>query len=292
MATDAQVALTLRLVAGLTTEEIAAAFLVPTPTLAQRISRAKAKIRDAAIPMSMPAEIVERLGAVLSVLYLTFNEGYLSRSGAAGSQRIDLCNEAIRLAGVIAELAPEQAEPRGLLAAMHYIHARRDARVVGDTLVLLDDQDRSTWHLDEIKAANLLLKAAMDLRQPGPFQIDAVIGSYHANARTAEDTDWTRIAGLYDHLLTMRPSAVVRLNRAVAIGMADGPHAGLRALDAVDGIEEYHLFHAARGEFLARSGCTTDAIEAFRRAETLTSNPAERGHLARRIAHHLEHGVD
>jgi RNA polymerase sigma-70 factor (ECF subfamily) len=137
--------------------------------------------------------------------------------------------------------------------------------------VLLDDQDRSTWHLDEIKAANLLLKAAMDLRQPGPFQIDAVIGSYHANARTAEDTDWTRIAGLYDHLLTARGAARPR---------------------AVDGLEEYHLFHAARGEFLARSGRTSDAIEAFRRAAKWTSNPAERRHLARRIAHHLEHGVE
>lgn len=282
---DAQVALTLRLVGGLTTEEIAAAFLVPTSTLAQRISRAKTKIRQAAIPMSMPDALDDRLGAVLSVLYLTFNEGYLSRS-AGDVRRVDLCEEAIRLADVVRTLAPEHGEPAGLLALMSFIHARRGARFDGDHLVLLDGQDRSLWQLGEIATANRVLAGAMRLMQPGPFQLEALIASHHANARTAADTDWARIVALYDQLSALRPSPVVSLNRSVAVAMADGPLAGLRALDSIDQLDHYHLFHAARGELLVRVGDIAQARESFRRARQLTDNDAERDHLDRCIERH------
>lgn len=283
---DAQVALTLRLVGGLTTEEIAAAFLVPTATLAQRISRAKSKIRQAGIPMSMPDVIDDRLGVVLSVLYLTFNEGYLSRSAGGDVHRVDLCDEAIRLAGVVRQLAPNHAEPAGLLALMTFVHARRHARFDGDHLVLLDEQDRSQWQLDEISAANTTLFSAMQLMQPGPFQLEALIASHHANARTAADTDWVSIVALYGQLTAVRPSPVVSLNRAVAVAMADGPLAGLRALDAIDQLGGYHLFHAARGELLVRIGERGQAVESFQQAHALTDNAAERDHLARRIERH------
>lgn len=286
VAVDAQVALTLRLVGGLTTEEIAAAFLVPTSTLAQRISRAKSKIRRAGIPMSMPDVIDDRLGAVLSVLYLTFNEGYLSRSAGGAVQRVDLCDEAIRLADVVRQLAPDHAEPAGMVALMAFVHARRDARFDGDHLVLLDEQDRSRWQLDEITAANAILAGAMRLMAPGPFQLEALIASHHANARVAADTDWVQIVALYDQLTAVRPSAVVSLNRSVAVAMADGPLAGLRALEAIDQLDDYHLFHAARGELLVRVGERARAVESFRRAHALTDNVAERDHLARRIERH------
>lgn len=283
---DAQVALTLRLVGGLTTEEIAAAFLMPTTTLAQRISRAKSKIRQAGIPMSMPDVIDDRLGAVLSVLYLTFNEGYLSRSAGGDVHRVDLCAEAIRLAAVVRHLAPEHAEPAGLLALMCFVHARRDARFDGDHLVLLDEQDRSRWQLDEISAANTVLGGAMQLMQPGPFQLEALVASHHANARAAADTDWVRIVALYDQLAAVRPSPVVSLNRAVAVAMAEGPLAGLGALEAIGQLQDYHLFHAARGELLVRIGEREQAVESFWRAHALTDNVAERDHLARRIDRH------
>lgn len=289
LALDAQVALTLRLVGGLTTEEIAAAFLVPTSTLAQRISRAKAKIRTAGIPMSLPDDLADRLGAVLSVLYLAFNEGYLSRSAStpkSGVQRIDLCDEAIRLASVVCGLVPQAAEPLGLSALMTLTHSRRNTRFDGDRLIVLDEQDRSRWHLDEIRSANATLEVAMRMMQPGPFQIEAVIASHHANARTPADTDWARIVALYDQLAAMRPSPVVSLNRAAALAMADGPHAGLRALERVSELDGYHLFHATRGELLGRSGDHTGAVASFERAVMLTENSAELEHLADRIRRH------
>ncbi|MEL6890022.1 MAG: sigma-70 family RNA polymerase sigma factor [Actinomycetota bacterium] len=296
---DSQVALTLRLVAGLTTDEIAAAFFVPTPTIAQRITRAKRKIRTAGIPMHLPGErddldaepgpgpLGDRLGFVHTVLYLVFNEGYLSRSGASGAHRVDLCAESIRLTELLARLDDGDPETLGLLAVMRFTHARRDARFADDALVLLDEQDRSTWHLDEIGAGNDVLHRALSQQRPGSFQLQALIASHHANARTASDTDWPSIVALYDQLAAMRPSPVVALNRAAAIAMADGPDAGLRALDAAaadhgDTLDRLHLTHATRGELLARSGRGGAAAAAFSRALELAANPAERTHLERR----------
>ena len=281
---DAQVALTLRLVAGLTTEEIAAAFLVPTPTLAARITRAKKKIRTAKIPLSVPEELTERIDSVLAVLYLIFNEGYLSRSSTDAPMRVDLCDESIRLGTIVAGLAHQHAEARGLVALLRLTHARRDARFVDDQLVLLDDQDRGAWHLDEIRVANQILSGAMQFMTPGVYQLQALIASHHSNARTAADTDWVAIAGLYDQLFTMRPSPVVALNRAVSIAMADGPIAGLQELEAITGLDAYHLFHSARGELLGRCGDSDGARVSFERARDLASNPSELAHLAAKLA--------
>lgn len=283
---DAQVALTLRLVGGLSTEEIAAAFLVPTPTLAQRISRAKRKIRDAGIPLSVPDDLSGRTAAVLSVLYLTFNEGYLSRADSPEPNRVDLCVEAIRLTEVLSQLLPDDAEVHGLLALQLFHHSRRQARFTpAHDLVLLPDQDRTQWNLDEIKAGNLALREAMTRRQPGPYQLQAIIASHHANARTADDTDWTRIAALYEQLQAMEPSPVVRLNRAVAVAMADGPLAGLALLDELGDAElsTYNLWHTTRGELHARAGNNDAARQAFTAARELTVNPAEVRHIERRI---------
>lgn len=276
---DAQVALTLRLVGGLATDEIAAAFLVPVPTLAARITRAKKKIRQANIPLQVPDQLDERIDAVLAVLYLVFNEGYLSRSDSGAPMRVDLCEESIRLAEVVASLATHNAESRGLLALLKLTHARRDARFRGHELVPLDQQDRGLWHLNEIRPANQLLGLAMQLMQPGTYQLQALIASQHSNARTAADTDWTHITALYDQLVVMRPSPVVALNRAVAIAMADGPLAGMRELDQIDGLDDYHLLHASRGELLLRSGDATSARQSFQRARELTSNPSELAHI-------------
>jgi RNA polymerase sigma-70 factor (ECF subfamily) len=279
---EAQVALTLRLVGGLTTEEIAAAFLVPTPTLAQRISRAKAKIRGAAIPLSIPMEPASRLHVVLSVLYLVFNEGYLSRGTAV--DRVDLCDEALRLTDVVTDLLPESAEAHGLGALMRFHRARRAGRfTVDDELVLLADQDRTRWDLDEIQSGNRCLRQAMNLREPGSYQVQALIASYHANARTADDTDWTRIVALYEQLRAMDPSPVVALNHATAVAMADGPLAGLRLLNAIDGLADYHLFHATRAELLHRSGAPAEAAVSWERAAELAANPAEQRHIASRL---------
>ncbi len=303
---DAQVALTLRLVGGLTTDEIAAAFLVPTPTVAQRISRAKRKIRDAGIPMRLPTDddragsgeergahpvdgLHERLGFVRTVLYLVFNEGYLSRSATDGGRRLDLCEEAIRLAEVLVTLTDGDAETLGLLALMRFTHARRDARFRDGAIVLLDEQDRRSWHLGEIQLGNTELRSALESRRPGPLQLQAIIASLHANARTPDETDWVRIVALYDQLLAMRPDPVVALNRAAAIGMADGPDAGLRELDralefpGAERLERLHLTHATRGELLRRADRADEAAEAFRTARVLTANPAERSHLDRRL---------
>lgn len=280
---DAQVALTLRLVGGLTTDEIAAAFLLPEATLAQRIVRAKRKIRDAGIPLSVPAALDERIDALLGVLYLIFNEGYLSRGDAAGA-RVDLMEESIRLAIRLMGLLPGNPEVEGLVALQLYVRARTDARFAGGELVLLEQQDRSLWDLELIGQADAVLGAAMSRGQPGPYQLQAVIAGYHSRARTASDTDWPAIAAVYARLLERTPSPVVALNHAVAVAMADGAPAGLRLLDGLDGLGDYHLFWAARGELLARSGRRGEAADAFRRALALAVNPAEIRHLERRLA--------
>jgi RNA polymerase sigma-70 factor, ECF subfamily len=284
---EAQVALTLRLVGGLTTSEIAAAFLVPEPTMAQRIVRAKRKIRDAGIAMTMPDNIEQRIGSVLSVLYLVFNEGYLSRGDTKAVVRVDLFDEAIRLTRVVAQLSPT-AEVQGLLALELFHQARLSTRTTIDgDLVLLDDQDRSLWDLSKISEANRLLHRAMRQMQPGAFQIQAVIAGHHANARTAADTDWSAIAGAYGHLGMVAPSAVVELNRAVALSMADGPYAGLALLDQLKErgeLQNYYLFHATLGELLIRAERQPEAVAAFEKALKLTANPAEVRHLQARLA--------
>jgi RNA polymerase sigma-70 factor, ECF subfamily len=281
---NAQVALTLRLVGGLTTPEIASAFLVPEATLAQRIVRAKRKIQDAGIPLTIPEHITDRIDAVLHTLYLIFNEGYLSRSNQPGITRLSLADEAIRLTSVLDQLIPETAEIEGLLALELFNRSRMDARVdsVGE-LVLLEDQDRTAWDLATIERGNALLTTAMARMQPGAYQLQAIIAAHHANARTAADTDWPMIASLYRQLCDMTASPVVALNHAVAVAMADGPHAGLALLDQLQGLQDYHLFHAARGELLHRCGNRADASEAFQTAIGLTQNPAEQRHLARRL---------
>jgi RNA polymerase sigma-70 factor, ECF subfamily len=283
---DAQIALTLRLVGGLTTSEIAAAFLVPEATLAQRIVRAKRKIRDAAIPLSMPAELDQRLDPVLTVLYLIFNDGYLARSSHPTALRLDLATEAIRLTRLLGTLPTQSAEPDGLLALVLFHHARAEARVdeAGD-LVLLDEQDRTKWDRPSIMEANSLLVRVMAKKQPGPFQIQALIAALHINAPTADETDWKTIAALYGQLLAMTPSPVIALNRAVAVAMADDPSSlqGLELVEAIEGLDRYYLWHSTRGELLLRLGRSVEAVEAFRHATKLTDNPAEQRHLQRRI---------
>ena len=285
LGTDAQVALTLRLIAGLTTDEIAAAYLVPTPTLAQRISRAKAKIRDAAIPLHMPEHLEHRLDAVLSVLYLVFNEGYLGRGEDAEPMRVDLCEEALRLTRSLLDLLPDHAEVHGLLALELFHHARSDARLDANAdLVLLPDQDRTSWHQPEIEQGNAALREAMALKAPGRYQMQAMIAGYHTNAGDPADTNWTRIAALYDRLVMIDPSPIVALNRAVAIGMAESPQAGLDALPQSDDLADYHLFHAAQAELLVMAGNVNAARAAFAQARLLARNPAEIRHLDRRLA--------
>ena len=284
LSTDAQVALTLRLIAGLTTDEIAAAYLIPTPTLAQRISRAKSKIRDAAIPLHMPQQLEHRLDAVLTVLYLVFNEGYLGRGEDPEPMRVDLCEEALRLTRSLADLLPDHAEIHGLLALELFHHARHDTRLDASAdLVLLPDQDRTEWRRPEIEQGNAALRDAMALKAPGRYQMQAMIAGYHTNATDAADTNWTRIAALYDRLVTIDPSPIVALNRAVAIGMAESPQAGLDALPKGDDLATYHLFHAAEAELHLLAGNTEEARAAFAEAHRLARNPAEIRHLERRL---------
>jgi len=279
---DTQVALTLRLAGGLTAAEVAAAYLLPEATLTQRVVRAKRKIREAGMPLSIPANLDERIDALLRVLYLIFNEGYLSR-GTDHVTRVDLTTEAIRLTRQVVDEVPSSAEAEGLLALELYHHARAGTRVdaLGE-LVLLENQDRTGWNLEAITEANAHLHSAMSRMAPGPYQVQAIIAGHHANARTAADTDWAAIAELYAQLGRMAPNPVVELNRAVAVGMADGPLAGLAVLDRLTGLDDYHLFHATRGELLARAG--HPAAASFERARQLTRNEAERRHLARRAA--------
>jgi RNA polymerase sigma-70 factor, ECF subfamily len=288
LAPDAQVALTLREVCGLTTEEIARAFLTPAPTLAQRIVRAKTKIRQARIPYRVPdpAELPERLGAVLRVIYLVFNEGYAASSGGTLT-RHDLSGEAIRLGRLLYELLPEP-EAAGLLALMLLHDSRRAARTSpGGELVLLDDQDRSLWDRDQIDEGLQLVERALSSRRVGPYGIQAAIAAVHAGAPDAAATDWDEIVGLYDLLILAAPSPVVELNRAVAVAMRDGPAAGLSVVDGILGrgdLLEYRFAHAARADLCRRLGRTGDARASYERALALTRQEPERRFIERRLA--------
>ena len=278
---DAQVALTLRLVLGLTTAEIAAAFLVPEATLAQRLVRAKKKIKAAGIPLALPADLGERLDAVLTMVYLVFTEGHFSAAGGA-LVRVDLAAEALRLAGLVDELVPNRPEVLGLRALLTYHHARRDTRVDGEgELVLLDDQDRGRWRADEIAAGNALLDRAMRGAPPSRYVLLAVIAALHANAASPAATDWVTICRAYETLTGLDPSPVIRLNHAVAAAMRDGPTAGLTALERVSGLDRYHAFHVARGHLLVRSGDAAAARAEFARARELAVNESQRRYLDR-----------
>ena len=288
LAADAQVALTLREICGLTTEEIAAAFLTPAPTIAQRIVRAKHKIRDARIPYEVPdaAQLPERLDPVLRVIYLVFNEGYSASSGEALT-RHDLSAEAIRLGRLLQELLPD-AEVTGLLALMLLQDSRRDTRTAADgELVLLEDQDRSRWNRAQIEEGAALVLQALASRRFGPYTLQAAIAAVHAQSSSAANTDWHEITGLYDALMRMTPSPVIDLNRAVAVAMRDGPLAGLARVEALlaDGeLADYRLAHAARADFLRRLGRRDEARDAYEQALTLTRQAAEQRFLRRRLA--------
>jgi RNA polymerase sigma-70 factor (ECF subfamily) len=285
---DAQVALTLREVCGLTTEEIAHAFLIGPPTLAQRIVRAKAKIRDAGIPYQIPARenLPDRLDTVLHVIYLVFNEGYSATSGGSLT-RHDLSAEAIRLGRLLLALLPE-AEVMGLLGLMLLSESRRAARTSPEgELVLLEEQDRSRWNREEIAEGSALVEQALASRRFGPYALQGAIAAVHAEAPTSATTDWAQIVGLYDVLARADPSPVVQLNRAVAVGIRDGPEAGLALIDPIleaGELENYHLAWSARADLCRRLGRTTEAREAYQRALTLTRQEPERRFLARRIA--------
>jgi RNA polymerase sigma-70 factor (ECF subfamily) len=293
---DAQVALTLREVCGLTTEEIAHAFLTAPPTLAQRIVRAKGKIRDAKIPYQVPSQedLPERLDSVLRVIYLVFNEGYAASAGATLT-RHDLSGEAIRLTRLLVELLPEP-EAIGLLALMLLHESRRAARATatGD-LILLEDQDRSLWKRETIAEGTMLVERALSSRRIGPYTLQAAIAAVHAESTSAAATDWAQIVGLYDVLARAEPSPVVELNRAVAVAMRDGPEAGLALVDAIlarGELSDYRLAHAARADLCRRLGRKSEAKASYERALALTRQEPERRFLERRLAELKAEGPD
>ena len=283
LAQSAQVALTLRLLGGLQTPEIARAFLVPEPTMAQRLVRAKKKISAANIPYRIPRdeELTDRLRPVLAVVYLVYNEGH-TVSGGEQLVRDDLCREAVRLARLLAELMPDEPEVKGLLALLLLSEARRPARTAADgSLVLLPDQDRSLWDRELIAEGHELVRACLRRNHPGPYQIQAAINAVHTDAASAEETDWAQIVALYDQLLVWAPTPVVALNRAVALAQVDGAEAGLEAIDDLE-LEAYHPYHAVRADLLTRLGREDDARDAYDAAIRLTDNEAERDSLRHR----------